>query len=80
MTNDDETHWRALETAWRAVKRDVFYEVETFAGLHSDDDGRYKRLLANWKRLTALDPSIAAWWRTASPRSPCCLLNLEGTA
>jgi hypothetical protein len=59
---NDSPNRDELERLWRAVKRDLLFEIEAFAGLHglTEGENRGRRLRRNWKRLCALDGAVGA--------------------
>ena len=59
----DEREWDELERIWRAIRRDVFFEVEVAAGFHPLGDAqvrRSRRLNRNWRRFCELDIDLAS--------------------
>jgi hypothetical protein len=59
---NDSPNREELERLWRAVKRDLLFEIEAFAGLHglTEGENRGRRLRRNWKRLCELDGAVGA--------------------
>jgi hypothetical protein len=59
---NDSPNREELEKLWRAVKRDLLFEIEAFAGLHALTEGenRGRRLRRNWRRLCELDGGVGA--------------------
>ena len=59
---NDSPNREELERLWRAVKRDLLFEIEAFAGLHglTEGENRGRRLRRNWKRLCDLDGRVGA--------------------
>ena len=59
---NDSPNREELERLWRAVKRDLLFEIEAFAGLHglTEGENRGRRLRRNWKRLCTLDDAVGA--------------------
>ena len=57
---NDSPNREELERLWRAVKRDLLFEIEAFAGLHglTEGENRGRRLRRNWKRLCELDGAV----------------------
>jgi hypothetical protein len=59
----DEREWDELERLWRAIRRDVFFEVEVAAGFQPLGDAqvrRSRRLNRNWRRFCELDIDLAS--------------------
>jgi hypothetical protein len=59
----DEKDWDELERLWRAVRRDVFFEIEAAAGFHPLGESQLKRsrrLNRNWRRFAELDIDLAS--------------------
>ena len=59
---NDSPNREELERLWRAVKRDLLFEIEAFAGLHGmiEGENRGRRLRRNWRRLCELDGRVGA--------------------
>jgi hypothetical protein len=59
---NDSPNREELERLWRAVKRDLLFEIEAFAGLHglTEGENRGRRLRRNWRRLCELDGRVGA--------------------
>jgi hypothetical protein len=59
----NEREWDELERLWRAIRRDVFFEVEVAAGFHPLGDAqmrRSRRLNRNWRKFCELDIDLAS--------------------